>query len=169
VITNCFKSFFVISVRLVDRRWGHTPINATNGAVQIFTSNSSSGNKMWYPVCDVGFTDSSARKICVELGLVDGRAIRSSAYGNIFLGSLFGNITNNTVVSVQGCESTSMPIKDCVKFVDVCETGRYASVMCRSDMTPTNGKQFYISGLWYLCCLYWNQTKRSMVTIGPAG
>jgi deleted-in-malignant-brain-tumors protein 1 len=113
---------------------GTKPLNATDGAVQIFTKNSTSANKTWHPVCDEGFTDSMARRICEELGFADGRAICCSAYGN-----QFGNITNNTV-SIQNCENSYMPIKDCVKPVTLCKNGTYASVMCLTDKTPANGK-----------------------------
>ncbi|XP_064618875.1 deleted in malignant brain tumors 1 protein-like [Lineus longissimus] len=127
VAVNCYGH-----VRLINTLSGPKPINNTSGAVQVFTSNSSSSSasKTWFPVCDEGFTDSSARRVCQELGFIDGHAICCSAYGK-----QFGNITDNSSVSLQDCENSVMSLKDCVKLVPFCKNGTYASVMCLTDRT----------------------------------
>ena len=55
---------------------GPQGLNSGNGSVLYYL------NDTWTRVCDEGFDDVTARRICRELGFADGRSLCCSAYGD---------------------------------------------------------------------------------------
>ena len=84
----------------------------------------------WYPVCDTDFTDVTARRVCQDLGFLDGRALCCSAFDTSGLEYELvlapSTLTQNISMQCQGGEET---IAECVK-VGGCKTEAYASVVC---------------------------------------
>ncbi|XP_041368790.1 deleted in malignant brain tumors 1 protein-like [Gigantopelta aegis] len=116
-------------------------VDLTQGPVRYYYDNT------WYPVCDSGFTDTSAKRVCQDLNYADGKAICCSAYGNLDSHHEYRPKpvfkTNISMVCAGGEDS----IEKCVK-VGVCQSKYYASVVCfnntaviNEDYTFTFGKK----------------------------
>ncbi|XP_059173734.1 uncharacterized protein LOC131954198 isoform X1 [Physella acuta] len=93
-------------------------------------------NGEWYKICDDGFTDMSARKVCQELGFYDGQALCCSAYD----GETASLEAVHANVSIQ-CSGEEASLKDCVRM-EVCRSGLYASVAC-FEINSTKSDQNY--------------------------
>ncbi|XP_055956391.1 deleted in malignant brain tumors 1 protein [Patella vulgata] len=83
-------------------------------------------NDTWNLVCDTGFTDLSAKRVCQDIGFIDGRAVCCSAYGSNYFWDNGGLILSNMSMVCSGAESSSM---DCLQPT-VCESQSYASAIC---------------------------------------
>ncbi|KAK3746952.1 hypothetical protein RRG08_030362 [Elysia crispata] len=92
----------------------------------------------WVKVCDDGFTDVSARKVCEELGYYDGRAICCSA----FEGESSSREKLHPNITIQ-CQGPEVDVKSCVKE-EPCSSGSYASVVCfeQTDSIDENSYTF---------------------------
>ncbi|XP_033749618.1 deleted in malignant brain tumors 1 protein-like isoform X1 [Pecten maximus] len=87
-------------------------------------------NNTWNFICDKDFTDVSARKVCQELGFVDGRAVCCSAY-----------ITGYQEVLVNHsltCNGDENSIEDCLKPSSCGRYDTYASVICLNQTDYDN-------------------------------
>lgn len=89
-------------------------------------------NGEWVKVCDDGFTDVSARKVCQELGFFDGRAICCSAYDGE--SSSREKLHPNITIKCQGAETS---LNSCIQQ-EPCSSGTYASVVCFEEMEFIN-------------------------------
>ncbi|XP_052281888.1 deleted in malignant brain tumors 1 protein-like isoform X1 [Dreissena polymorpha] len=101
---------------------GPDAVNSDNGSVMYYL------NDTWSLICNDGFNDQSARRVCQELGFVDGRAICCSAYGSI---SMFDLTMSNYTLT---CDDPDAPLENCLKPVNGCQTG-YASAVCFHNNT----------------------------------
>ncbi|GFR64782.1 deleted in malignant brain tumors 1 protein, partial [Elysia marginata] len=86
----------------------------------------------WVKVCDDGFNDASARKVCQALGYFDGRAICCSAYDGE--SSNREKIHPNITIKCQGPE---MYLQECVQE-EPCTSSTYASVVCFEESDSIN-------------------------------
>ncbi|PVD37785.1 hypothetical protein C0Q70_00386 [Pomacea canaliculata] len=94
--------------------------NSNQGSVQFYR------NERWYNLCDTGFDDITARRVCQDLEYVDGRAVCCSAYGTLYYQIKLYETNLNYTMRCQGTESNST---DCLR-PGGCLAGNYASVVC---------------------------------------
>lgn len=74
----CLYLYYLIDNNFISVKLsGPEGSNSGNGTVLYYL------NDTWSLICDDGFDDLTARKVCRELGFADGRAICCSAFGNI--------------------------------------------------------------------------------------
>lgn len=69
-VSKCIFIFFAVKLS------GPQGLNSGNGSVLYYL------NDTWARVCDEGFDDVTARRVCRELGFADGRSLCCSAYGD---------------------------------------------------------------------------------------
>ncbi|CAL1541079.1 unnamed protein product [Lymnaea stagnalis] len=96
-------------------------------------------NGEWFKVCDDGFTDMSARKVCQELGHYDGQALCCSAYE----GETISHESLQSNISIQ-CSGHEKSLQDCVQTTD-CKSESYASVVCLDLDDETNETEYTFS------------------------
>ncbi|RUS70459.1 hypothetical protein EGW08_021778, partial [Elysia chlorotica] len=104
----------------------------------------------WVKVCDDGFTDDSARKVCQELGFFDGRAICCSA----FVGESTSREEMHPNITMR-CQGPESSVKECVKE-ETCNSDTYASVVCFEEMDTIDEtcKLFPIAYHFVSVCLF---------------
>ncbi|XP_076465930.1 scavenger receptor cysteine-rich domain-containing protein DMBT1-like [Babylonia areolata] len=84
-------------------------------------------NGTWFNLCDTGFDDVTAKRVCQDLEYVDGKAVSGSAYGSSSYYLRYYQTHLNYTMQCQGNERTSA---DCIKRDSNCASGNYASVVC---------------------------------------
>ncbi|KAK7116610.1 hypothetical protein V1264_002264 [Littorina saxatilis] len=94
--------------------------NIKQGPVQFYR------NGTWYNLCDSGFDDVTAKRVCQDLEFVDGKAVCCSAYGST---SYYVRAFDTHLNYTMQCTGSERSSSDCVK-PGTCDTGRYASVVC---------------------------------------
>ena len=114
-----FKVEYLFSVKLS----GQSGVNNGNGTVLFYHK------KEWWLVCDDGFDDVTAKRVCRELGFVDGHAICCSAYGKVYEDIL----TNYTL----RCTGEEESIEQCLRN-ESCNSTYYASAVCFSSLDGAN-------------------------------
>ncbi|ESO92625.1 hypothetical protein LOTGIDRAFT_233072 [Lottia gigantea] len=99
---------------------GQHTTRTSSGPVEIYYQD------QWYLVCDNGFDDAAAERVCSDLGFADGKAIHGSTFGWDYEPRLeVSNMTlncNGSETSASGCLSISS-----------CRSGQYASVVCFNE------------------------------------
>ncbi|XP_025076892.1 scavenger receptor cysteine-rich type 1 protein M160-like [Pomacea canaliculata] len=94
--------------------------NARQGPVQFYR------NGTWYNLCDTGFDDITARRVCQDMEYVDGRAVCCSAYGTAL--DIMTRYETNLDYTMR-CQGTESDSTDCLR-PGGCLSGNYASVVC---------------------------------------
>ncbi|GAB1605013.1 deleted in malignant brain tumors 1 protein-like isoform X1, partial [Argonauta hians] len=122
IAIHCFAT-----VKIVDR----ISKSSYHGPV-VINRNSNS----WHLVCETGFNDLSARKVCHQLGYIDGRAICCSAYGKVY-----EIVDPNVMIS---CQRGDQSLMDCMSHTK-CNTTNYASVICFQNTTTLNDTDYTFS------------------------
>ncbi|XP_076465365.1 scavenger receptor cysteine-rich domain-containing protein DMBT1-like [Babylonia areolata] len=98
----------------------HNP-DTDQGSVQFHADNT------WYNLCDTGFDDVTASRVCQDLEFVDGRAVLGSAYGSSdWMVQGFNTHLNHTM----HCEGQERSSTECIHANSSCASGNYASVVC---------------------------------------
>lgn len=103
-------------------------------------------NDEWFKICDDGFDDITARKVCQTLGYYDGQSICCSAYHGESTSqeTLHSNITLN-------CRGDEENIQECITY-KTCSSGLYASVVCFEEDDGNNE-----TGMCYINCILGNK------------
>ncbi|XP_050402747.2 scavenger receptor cysteine-rich type 1 protein M160 isoform X1 [Patella vulgata] len=134
------------------------------GPVQFFANNT------WNLVCDTGFTDLSAKRLCQDIGFDDGRAVCCSAYGTKYFWTNGGRQLSNMSMACSGAETSSM---DCLQPMP-CDSQNYASAICFNSTdiidesyrfqfdapTDTNGRidVYHYGTKGRICNSFWDDT-----------
>ena len=110
-------------------------LNATMGAVNVYKDN----DKTWNFVCDDTFDDDDAKVVCKTINekFKDGKAIRSSA---------FGNMTTKIGVTNVNCMGTEADFSKCSYMSSSrCDSGQYASVYCSEKKINSSSGKGYLN------------------------
>ncbi|KAL4227454.1 scavenger receptor [Mactra antiquata] len=109
--------FCYTSVKLT----GPSGLTSGNGSVLVYINDS------WSLICDEGFNDFTATKVCKELGFTEGRAICCSALG---ASELYDWRLSNYSMT---CETDDDDIESCL-YQTNCTSQRYASAICLGSL-----------------------------------
>ncbi|KAL8566281.1 hypothetical protein ACOMHN_056852 [Nucella lapillus] len=109
------------------------------GAVQFYH------NSTWYNLCDTGFDDTTARRVCQDLNFFDGVAVCCSGYGSTHYQTSAISTHNNYSMQCNGEEQSSA---QCIKPGN-CTSDMYASVLCfgPNDYLDDSSECFFVFSL----------------------
>ncbi|XP_071095519.1 uncharacterized protein [Haliotis cracherodii] len=114
-----------VSVFCVDNVRLNTGLNASMGAVEVYSNNK------WNAVCDNGFDGNAARVVCRTMGFTFGVNIG---------GSLFGITEGPIGIGQVACNGREANFKQCSTTASTtCKSGTYASVVCSNDPITDSG------------------------------